>query len=828
MVHGRMKWKCLEYWGAELDIMEELGVFDIDAWYVSQLGEENYAKFKRIKATIDSLMKLLSTSLAQRGIDIYYYDLQGQDSPYQLSTCSSGPGFHEGGAMANLMAFVTAGDSVFVEDKRRYYVNGKWFHGEMMPDDVIQKVIEQIPTVDASLPLPFDVKWNATTLKVIRLSLAVGRTDLYLVFLDPLDRLYKGWRTALLECVATGGDIEIYRLVMVGYSFDCSDALRVVKAAAKGGHIEIVRLALDHVIFNPDDNYSIIGEFVNTLQVALTDGRNDIVQMLMEVPSAVTIKSTAARIAADKGLIDILRLLLDRHNFEAKDMVDSLAAAARQGDIEMFQLILDRHSFEAKDMVDSLAAAAINGHIDVFQLILDRFTFDAWNPFSVLKKTAENGHFNIVHLLCGRFDYFHWLREFGEAAKEHVDVVRVLFDEARLDVDKLTAAAEHIADRAALYGHFDTVQLLVDRYNLDSQNLKDTVSENIGDAAYHGHIDIARRLIERWGLDSSALFSRRVMQRAANFAESVAESTAKRVAAKPAKETERQAITEVSKRVDKTALVTAACDQDFEEFRRILQNDRDLTPDDYGEALVAVCYENSNNRKFAIVGLLLEKGADVNFCTTRYYENTIYGNYDYEFGENIKTVELFAVLSTPLLVAVLSLNLALVGLLWKKGADINQLVINNGKEQTLLYFAMSLNSDLAKFLEDKGAKLTEKEKLEIAQADDEENKKKSEVKEQRRKDRQHSEEKILVSKIVQEFIELISFRYATKQHATNNAAAVDGDNDEHYGKTDDSAMELYTAIMTGDLPKLQSLLTSGQCDVNAVSTLSWLLSYSSH
>jgi ankyrin repeat protein len=106
--------------------------------------------------------------------------------------------------------------------------------------------------------------------------------------------------------------------------------------------------------------------------------------------------SLALRWAADKGHLEIVKLLLPLSNPKANNS-DALRYAALHGHLEVVKLLLPLSDPEAYNS-EALRSAAQNGHLEVVKLLLPVSDPKACNSYA-LRLAARNGHLEVVKLL---------------------------------------------------------------------------------------------------------------------------------------------------------------------------------------------------------------------------------------------------------------------------------------------------------------------------------------------------------------------------------------------------------------------------------------------
>ncbi|KAI0272290.1 ankyrin repeat-containing domain protein [Gloeopeniophorella convolvens] len=266
-----------------------------------------------------------------------------------------------------------------------------------------------------------------------------------------------------------------------------------LQEVASNGNLEIVLLLLDHGananapggeyhgtlldrgadVNAPDDFHG------SVLQKAVSNGRLDIVQLLLNHGADVNVKGGTLQEAASKGNRDIVLLLLDHGaDVNAKGGLyggSALQEAASNGNLDIIQLLLD-HGADVNvpggHYGSALQGAASNGKLDIVQLLLDRGA-DVNTPGgfygSALQVAASrNGALELVQLLVdhgadinvqGGF-YGNMLQAAACNWRGETDTVRFFLDRG-FDVNAQGGEFGTALIGASYAGNLDIVRLLL-------------------------------------------------------------------------------------------------------------------------------------------------------------------------------------------------------------------------------------------------------------------------------------------------------------------------------------------------------------------------------
>ncbi|XP_054635265.1 ankyrin-2-like isoform X2 [Dunckerocampus dactyliophorus] len=251
--------------------------------------------------------------------------------------------------------------------------------------------------------------------------------------------------------------------------------------AAQENHLEVVRYLLEN-----DGNQSIATEDGFTpLAIALQQGHNSVVSLLLEHDTKGKVRLPALHIAARKDDTKSAALLLQNdHNadVQSKMMVNRttesgftpLHIAAHYGNVNVSTLLLNRGAavdFTARNGITPLHVASKRGNTNMVVLLLDRGaqidakTRDGLTP---LHCAARSGHDPAVELLLERGAPILARTKNGlsplhmSAQGDHVECVKLLLQH-KAPVDDVTLDYLTALHVAAHCGHYRVTKLLLDK-----------------------------------------------------------------------------------------------------------------------------------------------------------------------------------------------------------------------------------------------------------------------------------------------------------------------------------------------------------------------------
>lgn len=269
-------------------------------------------------------------------------------------------------------------------------------------------------------------------------------------------------------------------------------------AVEKGSSAEVTRLLLLWSGARADVNRR-DWLFRTPLYVAATNGRDDVVRVLLEAGADVfSFKfgykiASALHGAAAEGHAGVLRALLDAviANNDTKkddDFVDrgdliscwtALHYAAAKGHAEAVRVLLYYSPIPVVDVncvnnVDQtpLHLAASGGYIEVLRLLLDEARIDVncvdWTDATALHTAVSGGQ---------------------------VEALRVLLNDARVKVDLVDCRGQTALHHAADHGRVEVVRLLLVDGRIDVCHRDRDGKTALHLAADHGHVEVVRMLL---------------------------------------------------------------------------------------------------------------------------------------------------------------------------------------------------------------------------------------------------------------------------------------------------------------------------------------------
>uniref|UniRef100_A0A8C6MGE5 Ankyrin 3 n=1 Tax=Moschus moschiferus TaxID=68415 RepID=A0A8C6MGE5_MOSMO len=243
--------------------------------------------------------------------------------------------------------------------------------------------------------------------------------------------------------------------------------------AAQENHLEVVKFLLD----NGASQSLATEDGFTPLAVALQQGHDQVVSLLLENDTKGKVRLPALHIAARKDDTKAAALLLQNDNnadVESKSGFTPLHIAAHYGNINVATLLLNRAAavdFTARNDITPLHVASKRGNANMVKLLLDRGA-------KIDAKTRDG----LTPLHCG-------------ARSGHEQVVEMLLDRAApiLSKTKNGLSPLHMATQG---DHLNCVQLLL-QHNVPVDDVTNDYLTALHVAAHCGHYKVAKVLLDK-------------------------------------------------------------------------------------------------------------------------------------------------------------------------------------------------------------------------------------------------------------------------------------------------------------------------------------------
>ena len=331
------------------------------------------------------------------------------------------------------------------------------------------------------------------------------------------------WLTSLHRA-ALGGDLEILQYFIENGSDIFSktkDGHNCLHLAAQNGNLKICRAFLQNYNFDihARDDFG-----WTVLHRAALSGDLELFQYLIENEADIFSKTksgqTCLQKAADKGHLNICKLLLQNYNFDIHARDDygwtALHSAAMSGNLELLQYFIGNGS----DIFGKVTAgqscfhiAAEEGHLKICRALLQNYNFDIHTKddygWTVLHRAALGGDLELLQYLIENGSDIFSKTKCGRsclhiaAAKGHLKICRALLRNYKFDIHARDDYGCTVLHQAGLSGDLELFQLLIGNGSDIYSKTKDGQS-CLQKAVEKGHLKLCRAILENYNFDINA------------------------------------------------------------------------------------------------------------------------------------------------------------------------------------------------------------------------------------------------------------------------------------------------------------------------------------
>ena len=331
-----------------------------------------------------------------------------------------------------------------------------------------------------------------------------------------------GW-TALLYSAKNGSCKLFTYFADMGNDIHFKNCLgcSCLHIAAQNGHLSLCKMIIDKYKI---DVHMVDNEGLTPLHHAARSGSYELVTYFVDMGNYIYCKSNLGfnifHIATHYGHLNLLKALIDKHNFDVK-VVDNegwtaLHHSASNGSYELVTYFADMGiNIHVKDSngMNCLHVAAFCGNLDLCKTLIDQQKFDVHMVDNygrtAIHHSARYGSYELVKYFSDMGTDINCKNNLGEnclhiaASYGHLILCKILIEKLSFDVhlsDNNGCTALH---HSAASGSYELVRYFAD---MESDiGYKNIIGMNcLHIAAFHGHLDLCKTLIDKHNLDVHA------------------------------------------------------------------------------------------------------------------------------------------------------------------------------------------------------------------------------------------------------------------------------------------------------------------------------------
>ena len=299
------------------------------------------------------------------------------------------------------------------------------------------------------------------------------------------------------------------------------DGRNCLHIAAREGHVNLCKMLIDKHEF---DVHMTNNAGWTALHWSAKSGKYELVTYFTEMGSDIHLKTNTGlnclHIAAYKGHLNLCKMLIDNHKFDA-GMTDNTGWSAvhwsaQGGNYEIVTYFADIGTdihLKTIDGRNCLHIAARKGHLNLCKVLIYKYKFDVnmakIHGRTALHFSAEGGHYDLVTYFAAMGTDIHLKTNDGlnclhmAALNGHLNLCKMLIDKHKFDVNvagKLGWTALHISAQNGSYELFTYfADMGTDIYRTTNDRLN-----CLHIAALNGHLNFCKILIDKYKFDVNA------------------------------------------------------------------------------------------------------------------------------------------------------------------------------------------------------------------------------------------------------------------------------------------------------------------------------------
>ena len=394
-----------------------------------------------------------------------------------------------------IKAYVSDNDKIFWYPSKHIYGTAPKDFYEKVKDFVIKKQEIYITKDDLESAYKFDTSQYLDSLDTSRITLKTLFKEKYVKVLEnKIKNNTKFTITNLEEAIQFNVDINLIKKILenIKHELNNKDYEKILELAYNYNNYNIINFILSNPTYN-----NLLNKTILFLYAVKTNNISAIKDLLQQGVDPSINNNTAIQIAAEKGYIEIIKLLLKDKRINPSDQRnDILQTIVKYGYTEIVKLLLKDPRVDPSDQKNrAIQTAAEKGYVEIVKLLLKDPRVDPsdFGNFAI-RKAAKNGHIEVVKLLLqdsrvNPKDFNNYAIK-AAAEKGHIEMVKLLLQDERVDPsDNNNRAIRYAAEN----GHIEVVKLLLQDKRVDPS---DNNNYALRYAIKNKHIDIIKLLLQ--------------------------------------------------------------------------------------------------------------------------------------------------------------------------------------------------------------------------------------------------------------------------------------------------------------------------------------------
>ena len=324
-----------------------------------------------------------------------------------------------------------------------------------------------------------------------------------------------------LHYSARSGSYELFKLFIdmgTDVNLKMIDGLNCLHIAADSGHLNLCKKLINtHEI----DAQTADNEGYTALHYSIKNGSYELINFFMDIGTDINLKTkngnNCLHIAADAGHVNLCKILIHEHNFDAQYADNSgwtaLHHSAKNGSYELVRFFTDLGTdinLKTNNGNNCLHIAASFGHLNLCKALINKYTFNVKmgdnDGSTALHCSEKSGSYELVRYFADTGTDINFKNNLGlnclhiATIHGHLDLCKALIDKHNFNIQMADNYGYNALHRSVENGRYELIKYFVDMGT--NINLKTNVGNNcLHIAAKFGHLSLCKTLIDKHNFD---------------------------------------------------------------------------------------------------------------------------------------------------------------------------------------------------------------------------------------------------------------------------------------------------------------------------------------